>query len=455
MLKRTDLREYQERLVNEIKSNKELLLAVDMGLGKTISTLTAIEEMPSDDIKKVLIVGPKRVANTTWPDEFANWEHLNSCTFQVITGDEKKRLKQLDNDVKYYIINREMIPWLHKQNKQFDMIVWDESSSLKAAKMKTPKGELSRFGALFEMSRKAKRLLLLTGTPTPNGVEDIFGQIAILDAGKRLGTSKYKFMTEYFNNISRDPNYAIWKPRPNSYNTIMNKVGDLILKMKSDDYIKLPDYIVVDHKIKLDKKLMDMYDKFQLDSVLNFNKDVADGVIADNPAVLIQKLLQFSAGSIYKEDGTYEIIHNEKMLALRDIIESDENQGENFLIFYNFQHEKDALKREFGNDVTFLDKEGKLIKDWNEGKIKMLACHPASAGHGLNLQHGGSIMVWTTLPWSLELYQQANKRLHRSGQSKAVRCIRLLCHNTVDDNVAMSLVNKDKMQEFVFKLMRK
>lgn len=452
MFKRTDLRDYQERLVNEIKQNKKLLLAVDMGLGKTISTLTAIEEMPGE-ISKVLIVGPKRVATTTWPDEFKNWEHLNDCTFQVINGDENKRLKQLDNNVKYYIINREMIPWLEKQRKQFDMIVWDESSSLKAAKMKTPKGALSRFGALFKMSQSVKRVLLLTGTPTPNGVEDIFGQIAILDKGERLGTSKNKFMNEYFNDVSRDPNYSIWKPKHGSYGKIMEKVEDLILKMKSDDYIKLPDFIPIDYKIKLDNKLIKMYDEFANKAILEFSND--DGVIAQNPAVLIQKLLQFASGSVYKEDGTYEIIHEEKMKALREIVNDDENKDENFLIFYNFQHEKDGLRREFGKDVTFLDKEGKLIKDWNEGKIKMLACHPASAGHGLNLQHGGSVMVWTTLTWSLELYQQANKRLHRSGQSKPVRCIRLLCSDTVDNIVLQALESKDKLQELVFKLMRK
>lgn len=447
MFKKENLREYQISLINEIKAKDRLLLAVDMGLGKTVSCLTAIEEMP--EIKKILVVGPKNVAQVTWPQEFKEWEHLENQSFTVIKGTEKQRLKALANDTRFYIVNREMIPWLYKNNSiNFDMLIWDESSSLKSAKLKTDKGELSRYGALLKMVENIKKVILLTGTPTPNGLEDIFGQIRVLSE-EPLGKSKYKFLQEYFIDISR-ADFPIWKPRANSYNEVMGKVEHLVVKMKSEDYLKLPDFISINKTVIMDEEAQELYNKLSNHFVLKEENNI--DIVATNPAILINKLLQLNTGSVYREDKTYRTFHTLKLEALKEIVEDDENQNENFLIFYNFQHEKEQLQNTF-KDVVILDGE-KTIKDWNDGKIKFLACHPASAGHGLNLQKGGSIMIWLSLPWSLELYQQANKRLHRSGQKQAVRCFHIITKNTVDEYVLKVLQMKDATQNQIFKLIR-
>lgn len=454
MLKKENLRQYQVDLVKAIKEQDKLLLAVDMGLGKTISALTAIEEMP--EIKKILIIAPLRVAKFTWPDEFKNWEHLKDITYTTIIGTPKQREKAINEDVRVYIINRENLTWLYENLKfNFDMIILDESSSLKAAKMKTAKGELTRYAALLKIADNTKRLVFLTGTPTPNGLQDIFGQIYPLDKDV-LGKSKNKFLQEYFYDISRDPNYAIWQAKSGSFNTVMEKIKHLVIKMKSEDFLQLPEFLQIDKFIELDKKELEQYNKLANDFVLNL-KDV--DIVAENKATLMGKLLQFSTGCVYVDDlengqevnkRTYNIFHTKKFEALDDLIE--ENDTDNFLVFYNYQHELAELQKRFKN-VRLLKTE-KDLKDWNDGKIKLLVCHPASAGHGLNLQHGGSIMVWLSLPFSLELYQQANKRLHRSGQKNTVRCFHLIVKDTVEQYVVKVLKNKDASQNQVFELIR-
>lgn len=449
MLNKSNIREYQLNLIKEIKARDKVLLAVDMGLGKTISCLTAVEESP--EIKKVLIVAPLRVAHSTWPDEFASWEHLNTLTYTVIKGNEKQRLKTLKEDTQFYIINRENMPWLYANcSINFDMLIWDESSSLKSAKLKTPKGELSRFGALMKMTETIKKVVLLTGTPAPNGLQDIFGQILIVDRGATFGKSKNKFLEEYFIDRSHDSTYKIWEPRKSSYKEVMGKIEHLIIKMKSEDYITLPDFLPLNIFVKMDEEQTKLYHKLKEHFILK-DANGQEEIIATNKAVLTNKLLQICTGSVYREDGTYRTFHTLKLEALKELIEDEENEHENFLIFYNYQHEKEQLEKMF-KDIKFLSDDN--LKKWNDKKIKLLACHPASAGHGLNLQHGGSIMVWLSLPWSLELYQQANKRLHRSGQSKAVRCFHILTKNTVDEYILKVLQAKDARQDLIFKLMR-
>jgi SNF2 family DNA or RNA helicase len=447
MLKKENLRQYQVDLVKQIKAQDKLLLAVDMGLGKTISALTAIEEMP--DVKKILIVAPLRVAKFTWPDEFNNWEHLKDISFTRVMGTPKQRDKALNEDVRVYIINRENITWLNENLKfNFDMIIWDESSSLKSAKMKTQKGELTRYAALLKIADNTKRIVFLTGTPTPNGLQDLYGQIYPLDK-EVLGKSKWKFLQEYFTDVSRDPNYAIWQPRSKSYEIVMDKVKNLIVKMKSEDYLELPEFLQIDKIIELDKKELEIYNKFATDAVLSVKKDFE--IVASNPAVLMGKLLQYATGCVYTgEEQEYNIYHTQKIDALEDLIE--ENDTDNFLVFYNFKHELVELQKRFKN-VRLLKTEQDL-KDWNDGKIKLLVCHPQSAGHGLNLQHGGSLMVWLSLPWSLEFYQQANKRLHRSGQKSNVRCFHLIVKNTVEEYVLKVLKGKDANQNQIFLLIK-
>lgn len=455
MFTKENLRKYQLDLVNAIKKQDKLLLAVDMGLGKTISVLTAIEEMP--EVKKILIVAPLRVAKFTWPDELKNWEHLKDITYTTIIGTPKQREKAINEDVRVYIINRENLNWLYENaNINFDMVVMDESSSLKAAKMKTKTGTLTRYAALLKLSENSKKIVFLTGTPTSNGLQDLFGQIYPLDQNV-LGKSKNKFLQEYFLNVSRDPNYAIWQAKRGSFEVVMEKIKDLVIKMKTEDFLQLPDFLQIDKVIELDKKELDLYNKLSNDFILNINND--NEIVAENKAVLIGKLLQFATGCVYVDDlenapivnkRTYNIFHTKKYDALEDLIE--ENDTDNFLIFYNYQHELAELQSRF-KDVRLLKTEQDL-KDWNDGKIKIFACHPASAGHGLNLQHGGSLMVWLSLPWSLELYQQANKRLHRSGQKNTVRCFHLIVKDTVEQYVVKILNNKNATQDEIFKLIR-
>ena len=249
---------------------------------------------------------------------------------------------------------------------------------------------------------------------------------------------------------SHDSTYKIWEPRKNSYNEVMGKIEHLIIKMKSEDYITLPDFLPLNIFVKMDEEQTKLYHKLKEHFILK-DANGQEEIIATNKAVLTNKLLQICTGSVYREDGTYRTFHTLKLEALKELIEDEENEHENFLIFYNYQHEKEQLEKMF-KDVKFLSDDN--LKKWNDKKIKLLACHPASAGHGLNLQHGGSIMVWLSLPWSLELYQQANKRLHRSGLSKAVRCFHILTKNTVDEYILKVLQAKDARQDLIFKLMR-
>lgn len=449
-MKKEDLRDYQIRLIKEIKERKGILLAVDMGLGKTIACLTAIEEM-GNSLKKILIVAPLRVAQTTWPEEFNNWEHLKNLTYTVIKGNPEQRLKCLQSNAKIFIINRENIPWLYEQlgSNFFDCIIWDECSSLKGGKMKTAKGELSRFGALCKMTVNANRVILLTGTPSPNGLQDLWGQIKALmpnseDFNNYLGKSKNKFLEKYFKNVSFTRDFPMWKPLDGSFEKVMSLIEDLIIKMKSEDYLTLPNFLVINNYITLEQKERKIYQELKNNLITNDQE-----IVAANPAVLINKLLQLTSGCIYKEDGSYNVYHTQKVDTLKELIEETD---ENILLFYNFKHEKEQLIKNF-KDIRILKTEQDL-KDWNAGKIKLLACHPASAGHGLNLQHGGNIMVWLSLPWSLELYQQANKRLHRSGQKNNVKCYHFIMKDTVDQYVLNVLQGKDTAQNILFNLMK-
>lgn len=450
MRDKEEIRDYQLKLIEAIKTTDRILLAVDMGLGKTISCLTAIEES-NDDFKKVLIVGPKRVAQETWPDEFNEWKHTNELKYTVIKGTPVQRLKCLEQDTRIYITNRENIVWLFNNSKiKFDTIIWDESSSLKGGSFTTKKGEMSRFAAACQFSARVKRFIALTGTPTPNGIIDIWGQIKAIDPENKkynesLGSSKNKFCNKYFKDMSRDNNYQMWKPLDDSYIKIMNIINDSVIKMKSDDYIKLPDFIPINVNISLDQKELEVYNHLK-DNLMTENRDI----IAKNPAILINKLLQMTSGCIYKKDGTYNVYHTKKIEALKEII--DENPDENILLLYNYKHEKEQLKKYF-KDIVFL-KKAEDTTLWKNKGIKLFACHPASAGHGLNLQTGGSVMVWMSLFWSLELYQQSNKRLHRSGQINNVRCYHLLAKGTADEKVLTALKNKDITQEEIIKLIR-
>lgn len=441
MRNKNDLRDYQKQMVKVIKEKDKVLLTVGMGFGKTATCLTAIEEMP--EIKRILIVGPLLVAKLGWSDEIKEWEHLKDLDYAFIGGTSpQKRLDCLEKNenTRIHIINRENIVWLF-ENKlyDYDMVIWDESSSLKAAKKKTATGNLSRFGALLSFSLKAKKVVLLTGTPAPNGLQDLFGQVFILDQNI-LGKSKYNFLNTYFKDISRSNNFQIWQPLPNSFDTVMKKIEPYVLKLNDETILNLPEKIDIIKYVTMDGKIRKIYDDLKNNLVLE------EGVVAQSPNILINKLLQLTTGNIYLEDGSYKNFHNLKLDVLEEIIDES---SENILLFYNYKHEREELAKRF-KDVVFLDKDETLIRKWNNGEIKVLAIHPASAGHGLNLQYGGNVSVWLSLPWSLELYQQANKRIHRSGQKNTVRNIHLIIKNTVDEYVYKVLQDKDVTQEKIF-----
>lgn len=427
-----DLHSYQLNAINFILEKKRCALYLGMGLGKTIITLTTIVELLKQKPLKILIIGPLRVINNVWHTEFSKWEHTKHLTYSIITGSEKQRLEALAQSADLYLINRENVMWLY-QNKhiKWDMVILDESSSFKSSSSK-------RFKALKNF--QYEYMVQLSGTPSPNGVRDIWSQIYLLDKGQRLGKAFYIFLQTFFilNNygyhtVCRDEE-AIYK-----------RIEDITLSMKTEDYIELPPKILLTTKIDIGK--YGLYKELKREFIANIqNKDI----IAVNAATLTGKLLQFCNGAIYDDNKNIIEIHDVKLKALEELIE--ENAHENILVAYNFKSDLKRIQNRF-KDAIVMDKEGSQIKEWNEGKIKLLLCHPNSAGKGLNLQGGGNIIVWFGLTWSLEDYLQFNARLHRQGQIKPVIINHIIATNCIDEKIIEMLSNKemslDNLLEFL------
>lgn len=431
-LTRADLHDYQKYGVEYIINNPITALLLECGLGKTITTLTAIEELMYDrfEIHKVLIIAPLRVAMTTWTDEVKKWEHLKDLTLSRVLGTAAEREKALKADADIYIINRENVEWLVTNHTfDFDMVVIDELSSFKSHTSK-------RFRALRKVRPKVKRIVGLTGTPAPNSLMDLWGQINILDMGERLGRFITHYRNEYFRPDKR--NGAIvysYKPLLESEERIYNKISDICISMKAVDYLKMPERIDNIVEVSMNEKEMAQYEKLKTQMLLPF----ADGDIdAVNAASLSNKLLQMANGAVYDEFGTVKEIHTRKLDALEDLIEA--MNGKPVLVFYNFKHDKDRIMKRFS--VREISTEAD-IRDWNDGKIQIAIAHPASTGHGLNLQSGGNTIVWFGLTWSLELYQQANARLYRQGQKDTVVVHHIVTKGTIDENVMTALKTKD------------
>ena len=452
------LRAYQRYLAAEIKRRKYSLLAVDMGLGKTASVLCAIRDLfDALKIRKVLIIAPKRVAVHTWPDEIKEWDFSSIMSYSVVVGTPKQREEAFAADVLINIINRENLPWLRKKLEDsgdfpYDMIVYDESSRLKAWSHKTSKDKLSEFGSLASFRSKVSRIVLLSGTCAPNGLRDLGGQSYILDLGKRLGSSKTAFFRRWFHT---DRENYICEPHPWAHKEIMSRLKDVMICLRAQDYIQLPKLIHNSVYIDLPEALMKQYRQFEQDMV-----SIAYDVEAVSRGVLTNKLLQFSNGFMYRniegsEPPRRELvkIHEEKIKVLESIIE--EAAGKNILVAYNYEYDLELLKKKFPHAVVFDDDEG-VLRRWNDGKIQLLLAHPASVGHGLNLQKGGHVAVWYGLTWSLELYQQFNKRLHRTGQeSDKVFIHHILCRGTVDDTVMKVMRRKGVTQDNITDQVRK
>lgn len=418
-----------------------------MGLGKTVSTLTAIDSLLNDyfAVDRILVIAPLRVAQSTWTDEIEKWDHLKHLTVSKILGSEPNRKAALLKKADIYIINRENVPWLVSHlagHWIFDMVVIDELSSFKSAKS-------SRFKALRSVRPKMRRVVGLTGTPSPNGLIDLWSQMFLIDMGERLGKSITNYRQHFFHPGAANGHVVYnYKINKGSEEEIYNRIGDICISMKAVDYLDLPER--VDHNIKLElsEEQFKQYCEFEKSQVLELLSGPEISVA--NAAALTNKLLQYANGALYDEDKNWHEVHDIKLDALEEIIE--EANGKPVLVFYSYKHDLERIAKKFGKRVRTLDGPAE-IKQWNDGKIEILIAHPASAGHGLNLQKGGNIIVWFGLPWSLELYQQAVARLHRQGQTSMVMNYRLIVKGTMDQDVLRALdykaVGQDALMEAV------
>lgn len=428
---------YQEYATKWIIEKEKSGLLMDMGLGKTVCTLTAIEDLMHDyfDVIKVLVIAPLRVAEDTWTVEAEKWDHIKHLKISKVLGSERERIAALKNKADLYIINRENVVWIVKyfgKDWPFDMVVLDELSSFKS-----PKSQ--RFKALRKV--KPKRVVGLTGTPAPNGLMDLWSEIYLLDQGERLGKTLTAYRDKYFTPDKRNQTVIFsYKPKEGAEDSIYKNLSDICVSMKAKDYLELPEKIENVIQVKLPKDVEDKYKKFERELLLPL-KD--SDIVANNAAVLTNKLLQFANGAIYDENNKAIEIHDRKLKALEEIIEAA--SGKPVLIFYSYKHDRDRIKEYFKNAKELKSSED--IKKWNKGEMEILLVHPASAGHGLNLQAGGNIIIWFGLTWSLELYQQANARLYRQGQKQNVIIHHIIAKGTVDEDVMKAIENKNIRQE--------
>lgn len=429
---------YQEYAIEHIIDNNAAGLFLDMGMGKTVSTLTAVDELLFlGDVNKILVIAPLRVAEDTWTTEAEKWDHLNHLRISKVLGTPKQRIQAINRTADVYVTNRENVGWLvniYFGNWPFDMCVIDELSSFKSSKAK-------RFRALRKVRPYFKRIVGLTGTPAPNSLIDLWPQLYLLDGGKRLGKTISSYREQYFKPGNRNQFVVYnWNLKEGAEDAIHEKIGDICISMMAKDYLDIPERIDNEIIIKLPEGANDKYKQLERDLVLELGEN---DITASNAAVLTNKLLQMSNGAIYSEDKSVVEIHDEKLKALLDIIEAA--NGKPVLIFYSFKHDYDRIVKFLGSKKLKAVGLGgqEDIKKWNEGKISILLIHPASAGHGLNLQYGGNIIVWFGLTWSLELYQQANARLHRQGQKQSVVVNHLIAKGTVDEDVMKALGNKE------------
>lgn len=431
-----------------LRSHSHGALFLDMGLGKTATALTVAKELIDDfRVEKVLVIAPKRVAEDTWSRECEKWDHLNSLRVSKILGSAKQRQAALDVDADIYVINRENTQWLVEYLNgvwPYDLVILDELSSFKNPQAK-------RFKMLRRVIQQSSFVWGLTGTPAANGYMDLWAQIYLLDGGERLG----KFIGSYrqaFFYAGAHKGFIVYeyKLRAGAKERIDQRLSDICLSMSKEDWLQLPGIIYNDVRVKMTASERKVYDKFQRDRVLPLleNKlssidDMSSAVLGETAAVLSGKLLQMANGAVYDDEGNVFKLHDRKLDALDEIVES--SQGTSLLVFYSYKHDLDRIKAKFPQAREL--KNSNDIEMWNKGEIPMLLCHPASAGYGLNLQEGSHIMVWFSLPWSLENYQQSIARLHRQGQEHPVIVHHIICDNTLDDRVLRALQDKDATQK--------
>jgi len=434
---------YQQYAAGYIEKSPIAAIFLDMGLGKTSLTLTAINNLLFDsfEVHQVLVIAPLRVARDTWPDELAKWEHLSDLTYSVAVGTATERKAALRAKADIHIINRENVQWLIEESGipwKWDMVVVDELSSFKSSQTK-------RFRALIKMRPKIKRIVGLTGTPSSNGLMDLWAEFRLLDMGARLGRFIGEYRTAYFLPDKRNGQVIYsYKPLPNAEERIYSKISDITISMKSTDHLVMPELITTEVSVRLSEKERERYDELKQDLVLQ----LADGEItAANAAALSNKLCQMANGAVYDEVGDVHHIHDRKLDALEDLIEAA--NGKPVLVAYWFKHDLERIKhrlRKLHIPFSQLD-SSESISRWNNGELPVALIHPASAGHGLNLQSGGSTIIWFGITWSLELYQQTNARLWRQGQaSQTVVLQHIMAKDTVDERILKALHEKDKTQ---------
>ena len=437
--------EYQQTAIKWIIDNPRCGLFLDMGLGKTVSTLTAIQQLMDDcEISRTLVVAPKKVAETTWTTEAQKWDHLKSLKVAKVMGTEKQRKLALAEKADVYVIGRDSFVWLvgiFGGMLPFDVLVIDELTSFKSAKS-------NRFKAMRMATPTAKRVIGLTGTPAPNGLIDLWAQMYCIDMGERLGRSVTKYRETYFETHKWNNIIVRCNVKKGYDEVIRKKIADICLSMQAKDYLQLPDLINHTIKVQLSTATMQAYTKFEREKVLQFQDEhqgETANVLAQSAAGLMNKLSQFANGAIYDEDRNVHNVHDEKLDRLAEIIEAA--NGSSVLVFYQYKHDAARIAEKFkGYRVKVYTDEKQLI-EWNAGQVDILLAHPASTAFGLNMQDGGHYIVWFGTGWNLELYQQANARLHRQGQQYPVQVYNLVCSGTVDERAVTALENKKGVQQ--------
>lgn len=437
--------EYQQTAMKWILDNPRCGLFLDMGLGKTVSTLTAIQQLMDDaEVSRTLVVAPKKVAETTWTTEAEKWEHLKALRVVKVMGTEKQRKLALASNADVYVIGRDSFVWLvglYGGNLPFDVLVIDELTSFKSSKS-------NRFKAMRMATPTVKRVIGLTGTPAPNGLIDLWAQMYCIDMGDRLGKSVTKYRETYFETHKWNNIVVRCDVKKGYDDVIRQKIADICLSMQAKDYLQLPDLLTHTVKVQLSPATMVAYTKFEKEKVLEFADEHAGesaNVLANSAAGLMNKLSQFANGAIYDEDRNVHHIHDEKLDRLAEIIEAA--NGNSVLVFYQFKHDIDRIVKKLKGYTVKVYTDENQLKEWNAGGIDVLLAHPASTAFGLNMQAGGHYIVWYGTGWNLELYQQANARLHRQGQQYPVQVYKLVCTSTVDERAEAALDNKKGVQQ--------
>lgn len=437
--------QYQEDAISWIIDHPRCALFLDMGLGKTVSTLTAIRRlMDWCEVSKTLVVAPKKVAETTWTSEAAKWQHLCDLRVVRVMGTPRQRTAALETDADIYVIGRDSLKWLvdhYNGILPYDVLVLDELSSFKSPKS-------LRFKSVKIVTPTFQRVIGLTGTPAPNGLADLWAQIYCLDMGARLGKSVSRYREAYFSDFSpTGGNYHLYKIKAGAETVIQSLISDICLSMQSKDYLTLPDRFDHTVHITLPAAVMREYERFEKDNVLAVRDQLTGGasvILATSALALMNKLSQFSDGAVYDADKQIYDKHTEKLDKLSEIVEAAQSP---VLVFYQFKHDAIRIKSSL-RDYRVRQYEGEQdLEDWNAGRIDVLLAHPASCAYGLNMQQGGHYIVWFSTGWNLEQYQQANARLHRQGQQHPVHVYHLVCDGTVDERALQALSNKKTVQQ--------